>query len=114
MPVTARCVLDEPVPLEALGGGAGDANHCLQSVAVRHTDVHEHDIGTLPSHKGNRFVAGGSLAYHGDVRLVIQQRTEPRTHELLIVCKRDPDHDISLPAASGSMASTTNPPRMVG
>src|SRR6266536_2546774 len=74
---------------DVLGGG--------QAVAPRHADVHQHDVGDELPGLRRRFRTVGCLADHLDVLLCVEQRTQSRPHQRLVVRKQHTDHEISRP-----------------
>ena len=86
-----------------------------KTVAVRHSDVHEHHIRDKTRGKPHRIVPIGGLADYLHIVLGIQQRPESSAYKRLIVGEQDSDHSPApgvvkgLPS-SGSRANTRNPP----
>jgi hypothetical protein len=60
-----------------VGSGEGRVGNDLlggpQAVAVRHPDVHEHDVGFLPRHQGEGLGSRARFAHHLEVALRLEQ-----------------------------------------
>ena len=65
----------------------------LDAVHHRHADVHQHDVGRCSLLSRTASAPSAALRDDGDVRLRVEQRGEPGTHDLLVVGDERADHD---------------------
>src|SRR5918992_643466 len=106
---------DDPGPGQ-LGVG-GDLPGRGQPVQLRHTDVHEDEVGAHPLRLSHRGRAVACLPDHLDVGLRVKQRPDPGPHQRLVVGQQHLDHALSFSlraAGTGSRAHTRKPPPAAG
>jgi len=86
---------------------AAEAARGLDTVGVRHTHVHEHDVGLSQAHLIHGLGAVGGFADDLDVSLAGKHRPQPASDHCLIVGDDDRDHVLS---TIGRLTVTTKRP----
>ena len=88
--------------------GSGELSGGLDAVHVGHADVEQADVGAEFAGEGHRFASVGSLAYHLDVGLGVEDHPETGADEVLIIGDDRADAHVTEPAF-GSTALTVQP-----
>jgi hypothetical protein len=72
------------------------------AVEVGHPHIHQHDVGRPGADGRDGGPAVRRLAHHLDARITLQDRSQPRPHEVVVVDEHDADrricHGCSAPA----------------
>src|SRR5690606_4345351 len=93
-------------------GHREDLTGGVETIQLRHTDVHQHDVRPCALHEVHRFAAVRSASDDLDVGLGVQQRAESLTHHGLIIDDRDSDaRSVSSGVRHTSMIFAASPPR---
>ena len=85
----------------------GDAAGRLDAVESGHANVHQEDVGPVPSGELDGRVTVGGLPDELEVIGVVDEGAEAGAYEWLVVGDGDPDHDGS---PEGRWAATRKPP----